>query len=713
MQSTSAFQLWDLLLFWIFTGSGLLGLPAGDRDAMLMKAVPPESMVYFEWSSRGEGKPGADGIDGFAADPEVRLFFEKLDAALANRTREPGEHPANDALPKLVRLISAHAGCLFVGFEPVPETKAGLGRWIEILTGLHAGIILSSGDDTDTLWQTFGEILPIDPKLKSDDASKPRSIALPIPGYSLVIHRDGRRILFALGDATLERMVAGLTGRVPGLDSNVRLRQSLERISLARVSTIGWLDFRGIMTATVKAMGPLGTLVRPVLTVVGVDPLDHAVQITGVENAAIIERTIVATGGKTDGILALAAGQAIRSENLAHIPADADLVIATSVNLTRIYQEARKLLATTQPLSVRVFDEAIKQLETELELKIVADILPAFGDVITAFDSPSEGGLIASSLIVSLEVRDAGKAKKVFERLMKLIEQSVTHQLEPTEPVQSSLQQQPFLDHSIYFVQSSDSTGGFKLAIAPTFCLTERHLLFAVHPQAMKAHLRHLQQSHLAFDPFSKPKYAIPSGETLTLAYLNGPRATGLVSSLLPYLAQTLITQLEYEGVTLDSFSIPSAAAIIPYFGDFTMTVSRQRDGLLVESRNAPQVIVSLALLSAYQTYHSGNGDLLEDVRRKKANGAQLGAVEPAPNQVQPAVAEVKDAAAEKPKSISRKLAPLLLRALVPDGVQQLIPESAVRQLEEGPSPETIQRREEARQRREERRQRRKAGAAP
>ena len=39
--------------------------------------------------------------------------------------------------------------------------------------------------------------------------------------------------------------------------------------------------------------------------------------------------------------------------------------------------------------------------------------------------------------------------------------------------------------------------------------------------------------------------------------------------------------------------------------------------------------------------------------------------------------------------------------------MQQLIPESALKKLEEGPSPAAIQRREEARRLREERRQRR------
>ena len=95
--------------------------------------------------------------------------------------------------------------------------------------------------------------------------------------------------------------------------------------------------------------------------------------------------------------MVLAAGQPIRTEHFSHVPADADLVLATSLSLTRVFLESRQLLAKTQPQSVRVFDEAVKQLEKEFGLKIVEDALPAFGEMFVAFDSPAAGGTIAST----------------------------------------------------------------------------------------------------------------------------------------------------------------------------------------------------------------------------------------------------------------------------------------------------------------------------
>ena len=723
MQAQASSGLWELLI-WILTGSSLLGLPPGERDLALLKSVPPQTFVYFEWAARSNGVAGAAGVDGFAADPEIRKFFELLDAALAkvevvnqgsdDDVESGALHRLRPLFPQLVKLISAHPGCFFAGFEPPPPNSANLPTWLRMLAGVHGGLILSSGDDTENLWRSLNQSLESIPEFKFNESSLTQSIPIAVPGYTLVIHREGPRIIFALGDGTLARITDGLSGRPPGLDTNPTFRKGLERVNVPRIGTVGWVDGKGLVSSITAALGPVGFLVRPILTMTGVDAIDHIVQVSGVDNGEMIQRTFVATGGRTDGIMVLAAGSPIQAQQFAHVPADADLVLATSISLRGIFQESRRLLQSVQPLSVRIFDEAVKQLESELELKIVEDVLPAFGDVLVAFDSPSAGGLIATSLVVSLEVRDGKKAAVVFDRLMKLIEQSLFGEHSEFDYGESvSLRQQSFLNHSIFYVNTSGASFSGRISITPTFCLSEKHLMFAVHPQAMKAQLRHLNSNRPGFDKQASSKVVIPAGDTLSYAYLNGPRASNLVGSILPYSGHVLLNRLEEEGVSMDSFSLPSAAAISPYFGDSTAVITRQKDGVLIEARNAPPVLVGMTFLSLYRNWSATEFELLDAFRKQRANGAQQAQLGPAENAVVPAVAEKKDrdeAAREKAKAnppLERKLAPLLLKALVPDGMQQLIPESALKKLEEGPSPAAIQRREEARRLREERRQRR------
>ena len=719
MQAQSSFAIWEFVLFWIFTGSGLVGLPPGDRDPALLKSVPPQTLVYFEWAARGAGQPGAKGIDGFAADLEVQQFFGMLDAALGRQNgrdssdaEDESFHDVRKELPQLMKGLTAHPGCIFLGFEPRPaDPQSKIGNLMSQLSGVHGGVVFSTGADTDALWRTLNRMLADVPDFTFDDASATQQIPIPVPGYKLLLHREGARIMFALGEGTLPRVIEGLSGRLPSLETNARFSSSLQRINTQRVSTVGWIDGQGLINGTTAALGPVGLIIRPILTIFGVDALDHVVHVAGVEQTNMVQRTFIATGARNDGILVLAGGPPIQAAQFSHIPADADLVIASSVSLKDVYQEARKMLATVQPLSVRLFDEAVKQLESELELKIVDDVLPAFGDYITAFDSPSGGGMIATSLIVGIEVRDVAKANRVFDRLMKLVEQSLAaDHSDGTYDESVTLHKQPFLDHTIFYVNTMGHGYGANAAISPSFCLTQRHLLFAIHPQALKAQLRHLKSNAPGFDQVAERKVPIPEGKLLTYAYLNGPRASEIFGAVLPFLGQTLISRFEVEGITVEPFSIPSAAAIAPYFGDSSAIVTRQRDGILIESRNAPPVIVAWELLTAAKDWQSGNIDLNEVRRRgdEKANGVELGSVEQG---VVPAVAESKPAPEAKPEpSPYRKLAPLFIKSLVPENMQQLIPESALRKIEEGPSKEMLERREEARRKREERRQLRRQG---
>lgn len=713
MMSQPAHGLWELIL-WIVAGSGLLGLPPGERDGALMKAVPAQSVVYFEWAARGPGQSGAAGVDGFAADPEIVHFAQLFEAAISRQEAAAGAAADREGLlqqlrpvaPQLLKLISAHPGCVFASFDPAKQNAPGPAGILAALTSAQAGIIFSSGNDTDALWQTLNQALATVPGFQFDPQSATQSIPLSVPGYKLTLHREGQRIVMAFGETTLPRIVDGLSGRQPGLDTNPRFRQSYDRVALPRFASVGWIDGNGLITGVTSSLGPMGLLVRPILMMVGIDALDHIVQSSGVDRGTMIQRTFVSTGGRTDGIMVLAAGQAIQPEQFAHIPADADMVLATSISLSGVFQETRQILSKTQPLSVRVFDEAVKQLQSELGLKIVEDVLPAFGDVIMAFDSPGSGGMIATGLTVSLEVKDGPKAAVVYERLMKLIEQSYSSESTQGGPAPGAmLQRQAFLGQTISYFTALPTDHPGQIPMSPTFCLTDRHLLFSIHPQAMKAHLRFLQSKKPGFDQVAARKVAVPPGEPLTYAYLDGARASSGLSTFLPYLGHAVLSRLNEEGISLDAFAIPSAAAITPYLGDATAIVMRQPDGLFVETRNAPPVIVSLSMLTVYREWTKNEFELFEVRRHSRGgDGGELGAPV-GDNQVVPAVAEKQPPAPPKPGAApNNRLGSIFLKALIPENLQQMIPESALEQISKGPSPEALERREELRRKREEQR---------
>ncbi len=707
---TFGLGLIELLLI-LLGGSGWLGMPPGERDAELLKAAPQQTLFYLEWAGRGAGQPGGAGIDGLTADPEVVAFFVALDQALAKAETPDADEDQlrlRENLPQLAKLLTAHPGSLSIGFETPPPEQALLNVLKrQPLTGqFRIGLVSSAGRDAAVLLETLGRLLEaeLEPQLQ-EVSFKTTSDTI-----KLTVHREADRVLIGFGEGTVTKILACLKGDAPGLDQSPRFQAAWKRVAPTRVATVGWFDLKGAIETATRAAGPAGVLFQPMLRGFGADALESLVTGTGVENGNVVQRTFLATGGRTDGLLLLAGGPTIRSEQLKHIPADCDLVAAGSLNLAQTVRGARELVGRTTPASAAMFDEAIKQLESELGLNLERDIYPVVGDTWTAFDSPSAGGLIATSLIVAVEVRDAKRAEVLFERLMKLVEQSLVTEIDPDfESKTVELKRQSFLGHSICYVNTAGWELGSEAATTPSFSLTREHILFALHPQALKAHLRQQSAPRPTFDSVLPKKLTRPEGELLAFGTLDGERAIQTLCAIAPFYGQSVLSHLQSNGFPLDAFAIPSAAALLPYASDSTFVVVRQPEGLMLETKNPHTAILTAAVLGSAKAWFLPNYDEYLEVRRQR-NHSQLNAglgdaegkvvpaaaIEPAPKKPEPAAAV-----------IARKLAPLFIKAMIPDGIQQAIPEDVFKRLEQPPSPEAVRQREERRQQTEERRQKR------
>ena len=297
----------------------------------------------------------------------------------------------------------------------------------------------------------------------------------------------------------------------------------------------------------------------------------------------------------------------------------------------------------------------------------------------------------------------------IFDRLMRALEQSLAVEVDSDYGgTTAELKQQEFLGHSISYIRSSGWSFGVTPSAIPSFCLTRGHLLFAVHPQAMKAHLRHLNARRPGFDTVARTKLSQSKEELLLAGYFDGAKATQMLSGLVPFLGQTLTEMAQGNGWEFDAFSIPSSAALVPYSGDITLSLARPRDGLLVESKN-PQLGMALMMaLGLARSLRPDHEVLLETKHqnRRPAENAGLGAPD-GDGKVVPAAAEKPAPAAPKENPadvVARRAAPVLIRALVPDGIQPLIPDEVLRKLAEPPSAEVLKQREERRNLNEERR---------
>ena len=713
MIPTASFGVnWIEVLFILLSGSGWLGMPPGERDPALLKAAPQQTLCYFEWAGRAAGQPGAAGIDGLAADPEVIAFFEALDLAFAK-----AEYPDADEdqqrlqqhLPRLVKLLTAHPGCLSIGFEPLPPGQTLLNAFKKsqsLTEQFRIGLVSSAGSDAELLVEALGQLT------ETELEKQPRMQEVAVPGIALkfTVHREADRVLIGLGEGSVERVLACLRGAESGLDANPQFQTAWTRVAPTRVGTVGWFDLKGAIATMTRAAGPAGNLIQPMLRVVGAQALESLVMGTGVENGIVVQRTFLTTNGRTDGLLLLAGGPALRPEQLKHIPADSDLVAAGSLNLAQTVRGVRELIGRTTPASAAMFDEAITQLESELGLNLERDLYPAFGEAWTAFDSPANGGLMGTSLIVAVEVRDAQRATLVFERLMRLLEQSLTADTDPEYDGKTvEIKRQSFLGHPICYVNTAGWELGSEAATTPSFSLTQSHLLFALHPQALKAHLRQQLGQRPGFDGVAFKKLGRPEGELLAFGTLDGPRAMLALCAIAPFYGQSVLSHLQSSGFPLDAFAIPSAAALLPYVRDSSFVVVRQPAGLLFETKNPHTAILTAGVLGSAKAWFLPSYNEYLEARRQRTRSQQNAGLGAAEGQVIPAAAEQPAPKKAEPVGaiVARKLGPLFLKAMIPDGIQQAIPAEVFQKLEQLPSPEAARQREERRKHVEERRKQR------
>ena len=570
--------------------SGALGLPPGERDAALVRCAPADALLYSEWSERGSGEAGAPGVDGLAADPEILAFLaaaEKailttIDTATQNEGREA--QIAGKNIPPLVKLLVSRPGCLYLAFDEqarpldVPEGRIPDPAEI-VMSGAKAALVVSGGDDADTIAkhiEALVELLPEDIRTRGLDR---QPLPMPMPGLQLVLHRHDDYFILGFGAGTVDNVVAGLQGDEQGLAGNERFQSALERVAVERPAALSWVDLQTVRAKVQAVLGPQGEIVPAMARTLGLDALDSVASMTGVEEGDVVTRSFVNTGGSTRGVLAFAAGRGIQPDDFNHVPQDADLVFAVSLSPEKILAAAKQVVSEAHPPSGERFEQILDQLETELGVSFEDELFPAFGDVWTLYDSPSAGGVLLTSGVATLEVRDEEQARAVFTKLMKIMEQAVTYERGQFGRRRGmSLEHQEFMGTEIYYINAV----GEDMPMAPAFCVTENHLLAALHPQALKAHLRFAGSDDANF---SKSVPSAAGGDLLCYSYVDAARATQLFYAFVPYWGQMVYSEIQREGVEIDIFTLPSARAILPYVGESTSTVLRTEDGILSESR--------------------------------------------------------------------------------------------------------------------------------
>ncbi len=583
-----------MLMFGGMFGGGVLGLPPGERDAAFVQCPPKDVILYTEWASRGKGKPGAAGIDGFAADPEVLAFIAAIDKAIHDTIDAmPGDQKVlGQNIPPLVKLLLNRPGCVYVDVdaksavklmaEP-PKLPPFIPPQFGMLPAAQATVIFNGGDDADAIAKHLQALCKLLPESQRAENLKHQKFPTPLEGASMELHRHKNYFILGWGKDTVDAAIKGLSGESQGLKDNPRFESAMEKVTLERTASVTWIDMKSLVKKAVEGLGPQGLVVAAVMQQLGAESIESLAVCTGIVDGQMHSRAFLYTGGKTEGILALAAGRPLKASDFAQVPEDADLALGFSLDAAKVLETAQRIVGQADPQSKQVFDQIIAELEKELGLSFNDDIFQAFGNAWVLYDSPSNGGILATAPVLGWEVTDHAKAQVAFEKFMEVLKRALPPMSEGRFPRGVKLTKKTFLDHDIYFI---NSVGRVDAPFAPAFTLTKNQLLVALFPQTLKSHLRFLNSKQGRFEAKFDEKIKNGGGELFAVSYSRPELFSRYVVTVLPMMGTAMFAEMQREVQGLDLFEMPSARAILPYVGEGLITKERTEDGILVNYRH-------------------------------------------------------------------------------------------------------------------------------
>jgi hypothetical protein len=540
-----------------------LGVPPLPEDPVLAKAAPDECLGYF--ASAGMGKAQASSrnhTEQLFAEPQLQRLAAAAEALIRTGLKESTrrEGPESRVLaeegPALLKVFLTRPWALYIAKVKLPPGSA---------PQMHGGAVVNLGKDAARLKAALERcqttLAPRQAREVTLDGTTFQQLTLGKDGPEVTWGVKGQHLYAATGPGELEALLKRAQGSAPKWLTDLH-----KQLAVDRVSTVVMVNVQGLIGLLAPLGGPQADRV---LKATGLDRVERLSAVSGLDNEGYISRSLVSLGGEPRGLLRLVEQKPLTTADLDLIPRDATFAFAWKLDV----QKAWAAILNT----VHLIDPNLKE-NPGARLELIDDISKALGDTWCVFDSPSEGGaFIGVTAVVS--VKDSAAAAAAQRRLLQLAEAAGQQGPDP--------RRRPRVDtfdcagQTVHVLDARQP--GFPLA--PSWCVTDKHLVVALYPEAVKAFLARGK----GFQPLSRvPEVAgamAGEGHVVALSYMDTRRLFDIVYPVLPVLAHQFATQLRREGIDVPPGLLPSAGVIRRHLRPSVSTMRRTSAGIEFVSR--------------------------------------------------------------------------------------------------------------------------------
>ena len=590
----SIFAGWFMLLGLGGAAGIPLGVPPALEDPLLAKVAPEECAFYMTWSGIAEPDPqSSNRTEQLLAEPEVQRLIGELQRRLKASALEAAGRDDPEAVP-LVEDASEWIKTLLTSPTVVFISSVKMGPEGPDIRG---GALVRVGEDAAKLKASlekhqaavFGPAVAQPVQIAGETWYK---LQLDPHAPEITWGVRGKYFIIGLGKGS----VAGILSRAV-TDPPEWLTELRKQLPVDRASTVSYVNVKGLGD-TFAPILDAPTAVGMLLQAFGLGGVTSVGSVTGLDKEGFVSKTLVALDGEPRGLLSIAAGKPLTSGDLAPIPRDATIALGLRADADAIFESFLSSVAATNPAAREGIAEGLAAMKQATGVDLRGDVLKALGDTWCVYNSPGEGGLAFTGLTAVVPVKDhqslaAAHAKLIVVAKAALAAQEASRRAE-AERLEAEghyayylrrpgprIEQFEFAGQTVYVF----NVRGRGAPFAPAWCLTEKELIGALFPQNIKAYLtRGQEHKSLATVP-EVAGLLEGTGGPVALAYLDSPRLFDVVYPVIPMFAQSLLGEMQREGIDIEVSILPQAGAIRRHLRPGAATVRRTAAGIELSSR--------------------------------------------------------------------------------------------------------------------------------
>lgn len=558
-----------IILLTLGGGAGLpLSMPPQPEDPMMYRIAPADCLYYATWTGFSAPDPNStNATERMLAGKELQLLAKKLDRELMEfvatqaASRRGEERDWMMTASGLTRVTLLNSAAFFVSDFEASDSPTFTG-----------GVVIRIPDEADRYSDTLRELIIKNSKEADFTERKIGEIQVlrwKVDDVNFVeLGATSDYLVFAFGKETVQDIIARMQTEPPEW-----LREVREKLDVDRLATLSYGNLEQVTERIEAVLGEQGEW--SLVEAIGMDQLGTLTSFSGLTSEGAVAEMRLDFAGEPAGIWKVFDEDGLDSKTLTTIPGDSPLAVTLNLKPEKLVDIWLELMQQVQPFGADEIKAMIDRGGEAFGFRIREDLLRSFGDRITVYVAPRDGGFMLG-WTAAFAIDNPMMISDVEAKLVGMVDELGRGRGGDAPSIETV----DFAGRKIRQLVVDEDF--FPLRVS--WCLTGDEMVVALNPQALKSHLRGLDDNqHLADKARIQAVLAEQSsGAPIAVSYFDQAELIKFAYPFVQMFMQFAMHELQDEtDMKLDIGDFPSVAALTRGVEPAITVVRRTERGLL------------------------------------------------------------------------------------------------------------------------------------